>query len=496
MGVALGNPGVHAALLIIALTAWFALIVAATTSFSNPAAFAIFRNDLHYVPQIVTRFPRHAAYLFPVALFLFSGAGAGDIILMRLNTSPVRSLQRTAFSVGLGLVAWTLALLVVGYTGYLTKNVLYPLMVAGTLLTLYRVWLGRRQLVARVRSVRVSKNWITLFALFLIALLAVNLYIALLGALMPEVQFDGRYYHLAEAVRYALHGRIFDLVADTRLLPFAWPQYQEILYSGVIVLFGVPAAKVLSWFNLVFCVLAIFAFSLEFFKSRFAGLLAGTAFVSIPIVSWSAATAGNDLISAPFTVLSVFAFLRGHAVPKSSGWLFLSGLLAGFTLGIKPFGALNIAALAVLAIALELRLALRGRAVPRSKTVVAILAPFLVGCLITALPSLIRSAIITGDPVFPALNNVFHSKYLTSSIISTLNSAYGAYGADLSWAKFPIVAWNVTVHSDQFRNIVGPLLLWAAPFVAWWALFAKRQPLLRLLLAYGFLFVLFWYGSK
>lgn len=477
------------------MAAWFVLVVAVTSSFGDPSAFAAFRNDLHYLPYILTRLPRNAGYVPLVALFLLAGAGPADMMLDLLKLPMRGRLQRVAFAVSLGTVVWTMVLLAVGCAGYLTKPVLYPLLGAGLFITLFRgCQFGRSGSDSVPRA---SLPWLKALGVFAGLLLAFDLYIALLGALMPEVQFDGRYYHLAEALRYALHGRIFDLLADTRVFPFGLPQYQEILYSGVIVLFGLPAAKVLSWWNLVISVLTIAAFSVEFFKSRVIGLLASAIFVSTPIVSWSASTAGSDLSLVPFTVLSVFAFLRWKADRRTWAWLFLAGVLSGFAFGIKPFAAFNILLLALFITAICLSLGLIGKSAREGFRMAALaLLPFALGGLLATLPSLLRTALITGNPVFPAANGIFHSVYVTDALLGRLANEYTIYGAVTSWPAFLMLPWNATVHSDQFRDILGPLLLWAAPFVALAVLFEKRRPLFRQLLAYGFLWLLFWYASK
>jgi len=477
------------------MAAWFVVVIAATSSFGDPSAFAAFRNDLHYLPDILTRLPKNAVYVPLVALFLLAGAGPGDMILNLLKLPIGGRLQRVAFAVCLGLVAWTVALFAVGCAGYLTKPVLYALLGAGLLTTLFRGWRAVRSGSDRVPQPR--PPWLKALGIFAGLLVAFDLYVALLGALMPEVQFDGRYYHLAEALRYALHGRLFDLLADTRVFPFGLPQYQEILYSGAIVLFGLPAAKVLSWWNLVISILTIVAFSIEFLKSRLIGVLASAIFVSTPIVSWSASTAGSDLSLVPFTVLSVFAFLKWKADRRTWAWLVLAGVLSGFAFGIKPFAALNILVLALFTTVICLSLGLVGKGAREGFRMAALaLLPFAAGALLAALPSLVRTALITGNPLFPAVNGIFHSTYVTDAMLRRLTNEYTIYGADTSWTAFFLLPWNVTVHSDQFRNVLGPLLLWAAPFVALAALAEKRRPLLRVLLLYGFLWTLFWYASK
>lgn len=472
------------------MVAWFGFIVANTTSFVDAAAVAAVRNDLAHAVEFFTRLPPNVVDVGMIALFLISGAGAGDLLFAAFKIDAGGRIQRAAFALCLGVVVWTFSMLALGYAGYLIRPPLYALFAIGLLVTLWRFWRFRHSGSAAPKTWQPHRLAIVV-SLLVAVILVLNAYIALLGAVEPEVQFDARYYHLAEALRYALHGRIFDLVAQTRVLQFGWPQYQEVVYAGVIVMFGLPAAKILSWFNLILAVIAIFAFCSTFIRSRFAGLLASAIFVGTPIVAWSSATAGNDLSLAPFTLLSIFAFFRWKAQPLSWRWAAVAGTLAGFAFGIKMFGILNIITLLVMITAECLRTRGDKRAVALSGVL-----PFLIASFVVALPSLIRSEIVTHDPVFPVLGAIFHAKYLTPSIERALANIYQAYGENNSLYAYPVTLWNVTVHVDQFRDIIGPLFLWAAPFVIICAIFERSRSLLKPMLYYGAVWMLLLYASK
>ena len=69
------------------------------------------------------------------------------------------------------------------------------------------------------------------------ALLALFLYLALLGSLGPEVQFDSRWYHLAQVKHYVQSGCLNNMIAETRMSVTGLPAYHPLLLTGVATLF-------------------------------------------------------------------------------------------------------------------------------------------------------------------------------------------------------------------------------------------------------------------
>jgi 4-amino-4-deoxy-L-arabinose transferase-like glycosyltransferase len=277
-----------------------------------------------------------------------------------------------------------------------------------------------------------------------------------------------------------MHGRIFDIVADTHCICFAQGQYQEILYAATIVLFGLPAAKVVSWAGLLLTIGAIFAFALEFYRSRLTGLVASLLFASTPIVAWSASTASNDLAQASFALLAVFAFLRWRDDRRLS-WLVTSGIFSGYDLGIKPFGMALTLVIGVLVAAI----AVRERGINYGART---LAPFALGAFLVALPAIIRSYLMTGDPLFPTITALVHGGRWWWWVQDTI----GAFPRR-SLLDFLTLPWGMTVDTLRYRDVIGPAYLFALPFVSV-GFFTLRVPKFeRWIVAILLLWLLLWY---
>jgi len=492
------NPISREVIVAAIMVAWGLVIAFAMYDFKAPTAIAQFTNATQYWGAIFTQLPRNIQYLPPVLLFLASAFGPGDLLVGLLKLPLKYRRSRIIFAICFGIIAWTIAIVIVGMAGFLTKPPLYSLLLIALGLTVWRGWLLFKSNGAPEKPVDVFGKTVAGRALTigLIVLLVFDLYMALLGALGPETGFDARYYHLAMALRYAIHGKLFDLVADTYSASFGVSQYQETLYAAMIAMFGLHAAKLLNWANLLLTIAAISAFAVEFYGSRLLGLLASLLFVSTPIVTFSASTASNDLGQAPFTVLALFSFLKWKD-DRRLAWLAAAGACCGYTYGMKPLAAivLVILGLFVLVISLSRRLVRPDGDPARNardgwKDAMRTLVPFALGAFVVALPSVIRTTLMTGDPVFPELTSVFHSLRDWSPWMRVWTAGYPTR----SIADAVTLPWNMTFDTITYRQVVGPVFLFAAPFVLWGALQRGANPLLRQSVGLIALWAAFWYG--
>jgi 4-amino-4-deoxy-L-arabinose transferase-like glycosyltransferase len=267
-------------------------------------------------------------------------------------------------------------------------------------------------------------------------------------------------------------------------MPFTW----EMLYTIALGIGDTATGKALHFAASVLCSLVAFALGSRL-HSRLAGLVAGTVFFLTPIVVWESTTADNDLGLAFFeglSVLAVFAWLQ-H---RDRRWLILAGLLAGIALGIKLTGAYLVLAGTGVLIAWWWRCD-RSLATLRELSWLGVaIAPFA--------PWLVRSAILTGNPVFPIGE---------PSLFPVLGPLAGTwrdflsthYGLGHSPAQYLALPWSVTFRGDAFEGTPGPLylafvpaLLFLAPrvraagllmlFVAWLAVWALGSQQMRFLI--------------
>lgn len=224
------------------------------------------------------------------------------------------------------------------------------------------------------------------------------LVILMLQASVPDCCFDPVWAHLplAQAIAEERHAAI----------PAIWwtmtPHAYHVLAAMAYRLGDVMAAKFLH-----FLFLLLNAGWAVWFGAKLYGLSAGLGaaalFLTIPLVMWDG-TVGNTDMGATFFVASgitaVFEFLRRGGM----GWLLAAGSLLGTATAIKYAAPAVFVPLAlVLLIEAARRRTLR-RLVPGCLFL-------LLGFMVTAGPWLARTAVLTGNPVFPAFNDAFASPY-------------------------------------------------------------------------------------
>lgn len=468
-----------------AILAWLAYIVYTMVHPTNDDAASEFHDIVTHLGAVFTHLPRNVGDLGPVLLFLASAFGIGDLIAtLALRVRFESRAGRVAMAVCTGLFCWTVFALIAGSFGHLNRTVLGTAMGVGLALGVFELVRTRKEwLRSGGGSGETVSIALRVLGVALWLLIGLHLYFALLGALAPEVQFDARFYHLAEAKRYADHGAFFNLAQSQGSVEVALPQNQESLYAVVYALFGLHAAKVLSWANLLLAILAICGFASEHFRSRSTGWLASLLFVCTPIVAWSATTAGNDLSLAPYTVLSLYAFFCWAREPQRLGWLVLAGLMCGFASGIKPFAGLGAVPLVAL-IAFN----------ARWRAFVPLLL-FALGIVAGVAPGMAREFALTGDPFYPVLGDVTHSPFWAPTLDAANRASIHAFGADTSWPVFLKLPWVFTFDVTEYRNVIGPLLLFALPFVALCAFLPRGNRVYVQSLFYLAVWVALWFAT-
>ncbi len=441
---------------------WAAIVAFNVFAFTDPAARGLAYDGLSHIPQILTHLPRNVVLLLGLFVAVAASIAPGDALLRAFRIPPRDAFDRIAFGLIAGLVVLTIVAYALAALQLLRWEVEATLLIVGAVASAssIRRWVREAPLVPD--SIRVPRA----LSIVVWFLLAASLYVALLAAVIPEIGFDARYYHLAEAERYAQHGGFYNLVAAERIWPFALPHYQETLYAFAWVLFGAIGAKLVSWMGAVATAVALVAFSRAWFSSTVAGAMAALMVVSTPVFAWSATTANNDLAAVPIVILALHAVLTWRA--NGSLWaLGGAGLLAGFTYGIKPFGVFTVIALGIIAA----WILITRRA--RRNVVASELAAYAACAVLGMLPALITATWMIGDPIFPLAVNAFPSRYGSASLGATVSTAVGtSLIGSLSLTRILSLPWLMTMQSATFRDLIGPIWLtlmpvWVAvPFLA------------------------------
>lgn len=465
---------------------WYVVVATRVYEFV-PVAVDYAGTQAGYALRIFSGLPRNTESLFLTASFVFSAIAPGYAITAAVRATWASAAERLIFSVIFGLMFYTVAFLALGAVGMLKPVPLFALTLVcliGSVAVLLRLRPGGtdRTPASRARAEFVGRLVHSKVDIVLALVLGAFLFLTLLSGLNYENRFDASWYHLAEARRWALYGSIVDLLQINRSLTAGLPHYQEVLYAGIIPMFGVAAAKLLSWFDLPLALLAIGAFAGRYLKSRTWGLVACLIFASTPIVAFSAGTASNDLPLAALTMLAAYALLRWDENPREYAWLAMAGALAGYSTGVKTTGFFTVIVCGVLIAGLTLAKARNAgtAAAPAVRAALPGFGAFGIGAIVFAAPGLLQAAAWTRDPLFPLFADFFKSPYNIAYLVAP--NWYSEYFHHLPQHIVYLVGlpWYLTFDNN---SVIGPVFLVMVPAVV--AVLFVSHPQRRALLFLG-----------
>ena len=452
--------------------------------------------------------------LFLVTAWAATAAGRAALQGLRLSDGPTR-LERNLFGLALGLGGLAYGMLLLGLAGGLYRP-------AGFGLLLLLLALGSRQHPLMARELQDAfKGGIHLSpwgwaAVLVFALLA---FIPMVGVWTPPtaaLEWDSLSYHLADPKMYLQAHRFLYLPWESHS-NFAFTAEMWYLYG--LMEGGVPLAKCFHFICGVGTCLALYAFGARHLSPR-VGLAAVGIFASTPLVLWEAGTAYADLAGAFFGTLTLLAVAHGIA-GRDGRWLRLGAVLMGLTLSTK---ATALSALALLALALLVwQVRQQKSAWPRAlgKT-----AAWCALALVVGSPWYVKSAIYTGNPVYPFYFQIFGGRGFSADLIRIYDASNANFGVsyqkptkedpatDTRLVRSPDMAalapWNLTMYllpgnerpNPAFRAysdtlipliLLSPLLLAALFFPA----FSRGAPnVVKALGLYALLSGLLWIATS
>ena len=156
------------------------------------------------------------------------------------------------------MIVFTFVTLAVGSANFLERRVCFALLGGAFASTLWYWWgrwrdrdwmptVSRQALHAAAMRARGRITWKFALALLAGLVLLCYLYIALLGGLSPEVQFDARWYHLGQVRAYVEHGGFYNFIKDSRMAAAGADPYQMVLYTALWEMAGMVGAKLLHF---------------------------------------------------------------------------------------------------------------------------------------------------------------------------------------------------------------------------------------------------------
>lgn len=369
------------------------------------------------------------------------------------------------FALGLGLLA--AFMLTLGLCGDLYRPLgLVPL---GLLLAI-----GGRQHLAMAADLREWAKTIRLtgWGWVLTVLFAAFGFVSLIGCFAPPttgLEWDSIAYHLADPKMY---------LSAHRIVYIPWEDHSnfgftaEMWYLYGLLLGSFPLAKLFHFACGVGTCLAVYLLGARQVSPP-VGKVSALLLASTPIVFWEAGTAYVDLATAFFTTLTLLALGQGMT-QRDNRWLRLSAILMGLTLSTKAtaLGTLGLLALGLLV------WRLRGL---KEAPLAAVKSTVLWGllALVVGSPWLIKSAILTGNPVYPFFYGVFGGRGWDHSAAAYYTKWNADFGMGHSLSDIALIPWNfimfllpghVTAYPKPFNdrqillNAYTPVLLGALFF--------------------------------
>jgi 4-amino-4-deoxy-L-arabinose transferase-like glycosyltransferase len=387
---------------------------------------------------------------------------ASAAVLGRLLLHPLRlreSLENWILCLYAGLSACAVAAVLFGsYSLLLAQTVLAAMAVAGLSAEIFM----QRHLPLPRRESAGPPAAYPLWEYAGLFTAAAALFMALIGALAPVTGWDAAVAHLALPLDYGREGRIFFHPGNVYA---GYPHLMHTLYAVAAFPETELSASLLSW---VFALLA--CLSVYYLGRRLAGRTAGAVaagfFAAAPVFMDQAGSVSIDLAFTGYATAALTALLRwfdegrGHkscrAVREETDlagircvtrydfrhrrdWLIISALLAGSACGVRHTGYL---------VCLFLGAAiLFGRSRPRIRGV----ALFGIVALLAAAPWLLRSWLLTGNPVFPFFLSWMPSRTIEHIAITGagVHETVSGTGALSIWKliRFP---WDIVMYPGAY----------------------------------------------
>ena len=373
--------------------------------------------------------------MLDLLLFLitaWAAAAAGRTLLGLLGfQSDTPRLERTliGFALGLGLLA--AFMLALGLCGGLYR----PL---GLIPPALLLAIGGRQHLEMAAD---GRDWLkairfTSWGWALTLLFAAFGLASLIGCFAPPttgLEWDSIAYHLADPKMY---------LQAHRILYIPWEDHSnfgftaEMWYLYGLLLGSFPLAKLFHFACGVGTCLAVYVLGARHLTPT-VGKVSALLLASTPIIFWEAGTAYVDLATAFFTTLTLLALGQGMTL-KDPRWLRLSAILMGLTLSTKATALGTLGLLAIGLLLWRLRGLKEASAAAVKSTVLWSLLALVVGS-----PWLIKSAILTGNPVYPFFYGVFGGRGWDKLAADYYTQWNAGFGMGRSLSDIALVPWNL-----------------------------------------------------
>jgi len=403
----------------------------------------------------------YARQVLAIAVLWLALWGYGAAALRRLAMASLA--ERTALRWGVGAVVASALVFVLGLTGGLARPWLFGVVALGVILAVAH---APRQIAFRGFPGRLA------VAALLVAPIALQVF-------YPPVDWDATSYHLAVAkLDLASHH-----VMVTRYLRYpVFPQFQEMLFTMALGTFGDVAAHGTTFLAWVGTALALLAAGTRL-GAKTAGVMAAALWIGSPTALAFGTVGYVDVPLTFFVTLAGLCWIVYAREPRRR-WAALAGLFAGAAGATKYSGLFFIAAFAVA----------MGLASPPGRRLRSV-ALFAGLAALICLPWYARNFIVSGDPLFPFLGQVFPNRFWNAGDLAAQMSDLQRQ-ASHSWRDFLLLWGRLAFNQGIFvgpEDVFSPALWIPLPILLWarWKSVPERA---LLLIALAFV-CLWFFGS-
>lgn len=265
----------------------------------------------------------------------------------------------------------------------------------------------------------------------------------LAAALSPETSPDGVAYHLGFVRRYYEHHGFITVTTNMFAnFPFA----VEMLFLFAYAFGRHSAAALVHLLFLLVLPLGMIAYAKREGQPA-AGVVGALLVFVTPLMGRDAASAYNDVALAAVLFGSFFA-LQLWWKRQERGLLWVAAALAGFGCAIK-YTALPVL-LYALGVVCYVHIRNRRRMFADLALVCAVAGVMMV-------PWLAKNALVTGNPVYPLMNQVFPSPYFYEYVEKDLQASLAHWNGVTLWE----IPAEVTMRGFKLSGLIGPVFLLA-----------------------------------
>jgi hypothetical protein len=320
---------------------------------------------------------------------------------------------------------------------------------------------------------------------FLTGTFCIFVIINVLKALLPpHGPTDVLYYHMTIPKLYLEYGAI---VTNPTFFPSFFPSNGELLFSLALVLGGPVMVNLTHFGFALLTVMALYTYAQKYFGKEFA-LIPGIIYLTAPVInSWGTMAYTCNILGFYLFILSML-LIECNKETKANKVAFI-GLITGMSLGLKYQAVLFVGLLYTFFFIYKLK---------GWKRVSVLFSVSLAIGIILVSPWFIRNYIITHNPFFPILNDIFSSRMIRpESLWENATKATGLFSTAFAKLKenyfFPFTylwsgAWG---KDDDFQRFIGPLFLFFSPLIFFLKKNPLKWPLIFLLAVLSYLFFIF-----